>query len=130
VDVLDLLTSVARQSWEIEKHEQRFVIKFFWMRGFAASAIDPELQHTLDSRTYSEDWVESSVRRFASGDQSRADLRPAGRPRTDLSEPLRKFPHNFPFATARMMSRQFSAQLTTMKEIFSRDSGLKKFATR
>jgi hypothetical protein len=114
----------------MEKHEQRFVIKFFWMRGLAPSAIYQELQNTHCSTAYSEDSVENWVRRFLSGDTSCADLPRAGRPPTDLSEPLRKFLNDFPFATARMMSRQFSAHPTTIKEILRRDLGLKKFARR
>jgi hypothetical protein len=101
------------------------VIKFFWMRGLAPNAIYQELRPTLGSTAYSEDWVENWVRRFASGDTSCVDL-----PRADLSEPLRKSLHDFPITTARMMSRQFSARPTTIKEILRRDLGLKKFARR
>jgi hypothetical protein len=114
----------------MEKHEQRFVIKVFPMRGLAPSAIYQELQHTLGSTAYSEDSVEKWVRRFVSGDRSCADLPGAERPWTDLSEPLIKFPNDFPFATARMVSRQFSAHPTTIKQIPRRDLGLKKFARR
>jgi hypothetical protein len=43
----------------MEKDEQRCVIKSFWMRGLAPSAIYQELQHTLGSTAYSENWVEN-----------------------------------------------------------------------
>jgi hypothetical protein len=109
----------------MEKHEQRFVTRFFWMRGLAPSARYQELQHTLGSTAYSEDSVENWVRRLVSGDTSCADLRPARRPPTDLSEPLHKFLNHFPFATARMMSRQFSAHTSTIKKIPRGDLGLK-----
>jgi hypothetical protein len=108
----------------MEKHKQRFVIKFFWMRGLAPCAIYQELQHTLGSTAYREDSVENWVRRFVSGDTSCVDLPRAGRPPTDVSEPLRKFLNDFPFA------RQFSAHPTTIKQIPRRDLGLKKFARR
>jgi hypothetical protein len=114
----------------MEKHQQRFAIKFLWMRGLAPSAIYQELQHTLGSTAFREDWVENWVRRFVSGDTSCDDLPRAGRPRTDLSEPLRKFLNDFPFATARMTSRQFSPHPTTIKENLKRDLGLKIFARR
>jgi hypothetical protein len=110
----------------MEKHEQRFVIKFLWMRGLASSAIYQELPNTLGSTAYSEDSVENWVQRFVSGDTSCGDFRRVERPRTDASEPLRKFFHDFPFATARMMSRQFKAHPTTIKEILRPDLGLKK----
>jgi hypothetical protein len=114
----------------MEKHEQRFVVNFSWIRGLAPSAIYQELQYTFGSTAYREDSVENWVRCFVSGDRSCADLSRDGRPRTDLSEPLRKFLNDFPFATARMRSRQFSAHPTTIKEILRRDLGLKKFARR
>jgi hypothetical protein len=112
------------------KHEQRFVITFLLMRGLAPSEIYQELQHTLRSTAYSKNWVENWVRRFASGDTSRVDLPRARTPRSDLSEPLRKLLNDFPFVTAKMMSRQFSVHQTTIKEILRRDLGLKKFARR
>jgi hypothetical protein len=114
----------------MEKHEQRFVIKFFWMRGLAPSARYQELQHALGSTAESQDSVENWVQRFFSGDRSCADLPRVGTPRTDLSDPLRKFLNDFPFATARMMSRQFSSHLTTITEILRRHLGLKKLARR
>jgi hypothetical protein len=79
----------------MENHEQRFVIKFFWMRGLAPSVRYQKLQHTLGSTAYREDSVENSVGLFVSGDTNRADLPRAGRPTTELSEPLRKFPNDF-----------------------------------
>jgi hypothetical protein len=100
------------------------------MRGLAPSAIYQELQHTLGSTAYREDSVENWARRFVSGDRSCADLPRAESPPTDLSEPLRKFLNDFPFTTARMMSRQFSAHPTTIKEILRRHLGLKKSAKR
>jgi hypothetical protein len=65
------------------------------------------------------------MRRFVSGHKSCAEL-----PRTDLSEPFHKFLNDFPFTTARMMSRQFSDHLFTIKRIVRSDFGLKKFARR
>jgi hypothetical protein len=38
--------------------------------------------------------------------------------------------NDFSFATARMMSRQFSAHPTAIKEILRRDLGLKKLARK
>jgi hypothetical protein len=88
------------------------------------------LQHILGSTADSENSVDNWVRPFVSGDTSCADLPRAGRPPTDLSEPFRMFLNDFPFATARMMSRQFSAHPNIIKEILRRDLGLKKFARR
>jgi hypothetical protein len=114
----------------MEKHEQHFVIRCLWICDLAPSARYQELQNTVGSIAYSEDSIENWVGRFVSAGTSCADLPRARRPPTDLSEPLRQFFHDFPFATARMMSRQFSAHATTIKEILSRDLGLKKFARR
>jgi hypothetical protein len=114
----------------MEKYEQRFVIKFVWMRYRAPSGRYQKLQHTLGPTAYNEDSVENRLPRFVSGNTGYADLPRAGRSRTDLSGPLRKFLNGFPFATTRMMSRQFSAHPIMIKEIFRRYLGLKKFARR
>jgi hypothetical protein len=90
------------------------------------------------SRVTAHPWLDSSwiglgrkrMRHFVSGDRSCADLPRAGRPRSDQSDPLRKFLHDFPFVTARMTSRQFSAHPITIKAILRRDLRLKKCARR
>jgi hypothetical protein len=112
----------------MEKSEQRFVVKFFWMRDLAPSARYQKLQHNLGSTAHSELSVENWVWRFVSGDMSCADLPQADRPSTDFSEPLREFLNDLVFPAARMMNTQSSAHSTTIKEILRPDLELKKLA--
>jgi hypothetical protein len=67
---------------------------------------------------------------FQSGDPSCENLSRPDRPLPDLAEPFRLFIPNYPFASARMISRHFSVCTTTAKEILVRDLGLKKFTRR
>jgi hypothetical protein len=47
-----------------------------------------------------------------------------------LAKPFRLFLQNYPFASARMLSRHFSVCATTAKEILVHDLGLTKFTRR
>jgi hypothetical protein len=47
-----------------------------------------------------------------------------------LAEPFRLFLQNYPFASARMLSRHFSVCATNAKEILVRDLSSKKFTRR
>jgi hypothetical protein len=114
----------------MEKRQQRFVIKFFWLREYRPREIHQELLATLGSDAYSEDPVQYWVARFESGDTICADISRPGTPLTDLAEPFRLFLQDYPFASARMLSRHFSVYATTVKEILTRDLGLKKITRR
>jgi hypothetical protein len=83
---------------------------------------------TLGSDACFENSVQYLVARFESGDTSCEDISRPGRPFTDLTEPCRLFLQDYPFAIARILSRYFSVCVcaTTVKEIFTRDLGLKK----
>jgi hypothetical protein len=114
----------------MEKRQQRFVIKFFWLREYRPCQIHQELFATLGSDAYSEDSVQSWVARFESRDISCADISRATRPLTDLAEPFCLLLQNDPFASARMFSRHFAVCGTTVKDIPARDLGLKKSTRR
>jgi hypothetical protein len=80
----------------------------------------------LGSDAYSEDSIQYWVARFESGDTSCEDILRPGRPFTDLAEPFGLFLQDYPFASARMLSRHFCVCATTEKEILAPDLGLKK----
>jgi hypothetical protein len=48
----------------------------------------------------------------------------------DLTEPLRLFLEDYPFASVRIVSCHFSVSAITVKEILARDLGLRKFTRR
>jgi hypothetical protein len=112
----------------MENRQQRFVIKFFWLREYRPREIHQQLLVTLGSDAYPEDSVQYWVPRFESGDTSCEDISRPGRPLTDLAKLFRVFLQDDPFASARLLSRHFSVCLcvTTVKEILTRDLGLKK----
>jgi hypothetical protein len=114
----------------MEKREQRFVIKFLWLLGERPRQIYHELLATLGSDASSEDSVQYWVGRFASGDTSCEDISRPGRLLTDLAEPLRLFLEDYPFASARMVSRHFNVSARTVKEILACNLDLRKFTRR
>jgi hypothetical protein len=111
----------------MEKRQHRFVIKFFWLREYRPHQRHQKLIATLGSDASSEDSVQYWVARFESGDISCEDIPRAGRPHTDLAEPFRLFRQDYPFASARMLSRHFGVCATAVKHILARDLRLKKF---
>jgi hypothetical protein len=100
------------------------VIKFLWLRGERLHQIYHELLATLGGDAHSEDSVQYWAARSASGDTSCEDFSQPGQPLTDLAEPLQLFLEDYPFASARMVSRHFSVSAITLKEILARDLGL------
>jgi hypothetical protein len=64
----------------MEQRQQRFVIKFFWLREYRPRQIHQELLATLGSDAYSEDLVQYWVARFQSGDTSCEDISRPGKP--------------------------------------------------
>jgi hypothetical protein len=109
------------------KRQERFVIKFVWLRKYRPRQIHQELLATLRCDTYSEDSVQYCVARFQSGDTSYEDISRPGKPLIDLAEPFRLFLQNYLFASVHVLSRHFNVCVITAKEILVRDLGLKNF---
>jgi hypothetical protein len=107
------------------ENQQRFVIKFFWLRECRPRQRYQELLATLGNDAYSEDSAQYWVSRFQSGDTSCDDISRPGTPFTDLAEPFRLFRQNYSFVSVRLFSRHFSACVTTANEILVRDRDLK-----
>jgi hypothetical protein len=114
----------------MERKQQRFVIKFVWLREYRPCQIHQELFATLGSGAYSEDSVQYWVSRFESGGINCEEISRAGRPITDLAEAFRLFLQDDPFTNACMLSRHFDVCVTTVKDILACDLGLKEFTRR
>jgi hypothetical protein len=114
----------------MEKRQQRFVTKFFWLREYLPRQIHQELFATLGHETHSEDSVQYWVARFESGDRSCECTLRADRPLTNLAEPFRLARQDYPFASARVLSRHFGVCATTVKDLLARNLGLKLFIRR
>jgi hypothetical protein len=111
----------------MEKKQQRFVIKFFWLREYRRREMHQELLATFGSDAYSNDSVQYWVTHFESSDRRCKDISRPGRSLTDLTELFCLFLQDYLFASARMLSPYFSACIcaTTVKDILARDLGLK-----
>jgi transposase len=82
----------------MEKLEQRFVIKFLFLKGLSANAIYKELSTVLGLIAYSFAQVKNWCTRFTEGDLTCSDQLRTGRPRHMLGMDLSQFLQEFLFA--------------------------------
>jgi histone-lysine N-methyltransferase SETMAR len=114
----------------MEKEEQRFVIKYFWMKNWGAKKIYQELVTTLGADAYSRSQIKIWLQKFKNGDLSCMDLPRPGRPLLTLGPQLDAFLQKYPFASARELAHHFLTSVPTIKEILQRELGMKKFTRR
>jgi transposase len=114
----------------MDEVEQRFVVKYFFFKGWGNKKITAELQTTLHDSALSNSTVKRWIRKFKNGDLSCDDDSRPGRPMSILGPVLQKFLDRYPFASARVMSKHFGLSPPTVKEILRRELGLKKFSRR
>jgi transposase len=105
----------------MEKSEQRFVIKFLFLKGLSANAIYRELSTVLGPIAYSLIQVNNWCTRFTDGDLTCSDQLRTGRPRHMLGTDLSQFLHEFPFATARQLAEHFNESKHIIKAILERE---------
>jgi hypothetical protein len=115
---------------QMEKPEQRFVIKFLFLKDLGAKAIHRELSAVLDPTAYSLASVEEWLSPFASGNRSCQDRFKAGRPVHVLGKPLSDFLEEFPFASAGVIAQYFLLSKSPIKHIIEREIGLQRFSRR
>ena len=115
---------------KMEKHEQRSVIKFFFLQGRRSKAIHGELSRVLGEAAVSLATVKRWCRRLTEGDSSLDDEFRSGRPRSDLGEAVSQFLDKEPFLSARILAKRLATNPHTIKEILTRDLGLRKFTRR
>jgi hypothetical protein len=72
----------------MNKFEQRFAVKFLFIKGLRSKAIHTGLAATLGATLYSLTQVQEWVRRLKTGDSSCQNDFRAGGPSSDLAEPL------------------------------------------
>jgi hypothetical protein len=115
---------------QIEKSEQRSVIKFPFLKGLSANAISSELSAVLGPTAYSLSQVKKWCVRFTEGDLTCSDQMRTGRPDHRLGTELSQFLQEFPFATARQLGKHFNESKNTIKATFERELWLRKFSRR
>jgi hypothetical protein len=94
--------------FQMEKSEQRFIIKFLFLKGLGAKAIHRELIAVLASTAYSPSQVKEWRARFAIGDLSCQDQFRTGRSPHVLGKDLSDFLEEFPFASAAIIAEHFN----------------------
>jgi hypothetical protein len=83
----------------MEKSEQRFIIKFFFIKGFGSKVIHRKLTKVLSSTTYSLTQIKEWCTRFETGDLLYEDQSRLGHPPHVLEKALSDFLEQFPFVT-------------------------------
>jgi hypothetical protein len=107
----------------MEKSEQRFAMKFLFIKSLSAKAIHTELAGVLGSTTCSLSQINESPSRFVAGDLSCEDeIRPT-RPRHVLGKPLSHFLEEFPFASTGLIGQHCSQSKHTINEILQHELG-------
>jgi histone-lysine N-methyltransferase SETMAR len=114
----------------MDEVEQRFVVKYFFLKGWGNKTITAELQTTFGDSAISNSTVKRWIRKFKNGDFSCDDDSRPGRPLATLGPALQKFLDRYPFASAKVISRHFRLSPPTVKEILMRELGLRKFSRR
>jgi hypothetical protein len=75
----------------MEKSEQRFVVKFFFLKGLGSKAIHREIIAVLGSTAYSLTQIKEWRARFETGDLSHEDQSRHARPSSRFGESSRQF---------------------------------------
>jgi transposase len=111
----------------MEKEEQRFVVKLFWLKGWEPKKIHQELMSTLadDARGLSQ--IKIWLQRFGTGGLSYSGLPRAERSPLTLGQQVEAFLQKYPFASFRTMAKHFLTTASTVKEILQRELEMVKF---
>jgi hypothetical protein len=114
----------------MDKSEQRFVIKFLFIKGLDSKAIHSELTAVLAPTAYSLPQVKEWRSRFAKGDLSCQDEITPSRPPHVLAKALLDFLEEFPFANAGIIAQNFAQSKPTIKQIFNYGLRIRRFSRR
>jgi transposase len=114
----------------MEKEEQRFVMKFLWLKGWGAKRIHEELTSTLGDDSYGVSEIKLWLQKFRNGDLFCKDSPRSGRPLLTLGPQLEAFMQKYPFASARVIAQHFLTTVPPIKEILQRELRMRKFPRR
>jgi transposase len=99
----------------MDEREQSSVIKFLWLQGLGGKPIRAQLSSTLAGTALSFSTVQRWLRRFKDGNTSCEDAERPGRPMVIIGDILRKFLARYLFASAKVMSRHFGVNPSTIR---------------
>jgi transposase len=114
----------------MEKEEQKFVVKFFWMKGWGSKTVHQERMSTPGDDAYGLSQIKIWLQRFRTAGLSCGDLPRAGRPPLTLGPQVETFLQKYPFASARIIGNHFLAIASTVKGILQKELGMRKFSRR
>jgi hypothetical protein len=109
----------------MEKEEQRFVVKFLWLKRWESKKIHQELVNTLRDDAHWPSQVKIWLQMFRTGDLSCGDFPRAGQPPLTLGPQVEEFLQKYPFTSASTIVKHFLATAFTAKEILQRELGMK-----
>jgi hypothetical protein len=112
----------------MEKDEQRFLIKYLWMKRWGTKRIHEELLTTFGVDPYGPPQIKIWLERFKTGDLSGQDLPRAGRPLLTIGPQLKAFLEKYPFSSSRVIAQHFLVTIPTLKEILQRELGMRQFS--
>jgi transposase len=114
----------------MEKEEQRFVMKFIWLKGWGAKRIHEELISTLGDDSYTVSQSKIWLQTFRNGELSCKDSPRSGRPFLTLESQLEAFMQKCPFASARVIAQHFLTTIATIKNILQRELEMRNISRR
>jgi transposase len=109
----------------MEKEEQRFVMKFLWLKGWGAKRIHEKLMSTLGDDSYRVSQIKTWIQKFRNGDLSCKDSPRSGRPLLTLGPQLEAFMQNHLFASARVIAQHFLTTVPKINDILQRELGMR-----
>jgi hypothetical protein len=114
----------------MEKEEQRFVMKFLWLKGWGTKRIHEELMSTLSDHSYEVSQIKIWLQKFRNGDLSCKAFPRSGRHLLTLGSQLEAFMQKYPFASVRLIAQHFVTTVPTIKDVLQRDLRMRKFSRR
>jgi hypothetical protein len=110
----------------MEKSQQWVIISDFALKGRGARKIQKEVTDTFGSDISSRAQISRWLARFSRHDIFCLNQVRPGRPLSILGWPLEHFLEKFPFSSARIMAMHFNVSHSTVKDVVSRELGLRK----
>jgi hypothetical protein len=114
----------------MDKEDQRFVINYFWIKGWGAKRIRQALTSTLGDDASGWSQIKIWLQRFNSSDFPCTDLPSPDRPPLTVGTQLEAFLHKYPFTSAGAITEHFMTTVLVVKEILQRKLGMRKFSRR
>jgi hypothetical protein len=110
----------------MEKEQQRFVMKFLWLKGWSAKKIHAKPMRTLGDDSQRVSQMKIWLQKFRNGDFSCKDCPLSGRPLFTLGPQREVFMQKHPFASARLIAQHFLTTVPVITNILQRELGMRK----